>query len=182
MSFSSVPLPTVLWICLFSPFSSVSFWSCILKLQYLVLTHLGLLHLLHRMTLLLLGSILGSWFESTPGVGDGQGGLACCNSWGCKKSDMTEWPNWTDELHWTSQVAQQLKKNPSAVQVMRVPSLGSGRSPGGENGNPLQYSCEENPMGRGAWWATVCRVAKSWTQLSTWITIYMYGFQFSSVA
>ena len=34
------------------------------------------------------------------------------------------------------------------------------------NGNPLQYSCLENPMDRGAWWATVYRVAKSQTQLS----------------
>ena len=33
--------------------------------------------------------------------------------------------------------------------------LGSGRSPGEGNGNPLQYSCLENPMDRGAWWATV---------------------------
>ena len=33
------------------------------------------------------------------------------------------------------------------------------------NGNPLQYSCLENPVGRGAWWATVHRVAQSWTQL-----------------
>ena len=32
----------------------------------------------------------GHEFESTPGVGDGQGGLACCNSWGCKESDTTE--------------------------------------------------------------------------------------------
>ena len=32
---------------------------------------------------------------------------------------------------------------------------GSGRSPGGGNGNPLQYSCQDNPMDRGAWWATV---------------------------
>ena len=32
----------------------------------------------------------------TPGVGDGQGGLACCDSWGCKESDMTEWLNWTE--------------------------------------------------------------------------------------
>ena len=39
----------------------------------------------------------------------------------------------------------------------------SGRSPGGGNGNPLQYSCLENPMDRGAWQATVHRVAKSWT-------------------
>ena len=37
---------------------------------------------------------------------------------------------------------------------------GSGRSPGEGNGNPLQYSCLENPMDRGAWRATVYRVAK----------------------
>ena len=43
---------------------------------------------------------------------------------------------------------------------------GSGRSSGEGNGNPLQYFCLENPMGRGTWWATVHRVAKSWTQLS----------------
>ena len=44
----------------------------------------------------------------------------------------------------------------------------SGRSPGRGNDNPLQYSCLENPMNRGAWWATVRGVAKSWTQLSDW--------------
>ena len=43
--------------------------------------------------------------------------------------------------------------------------LGLGRAPGGGNGNPLQYSCLENPMDRGAWRATVHGVAKSWTQL-----------------
>ena len=43
---------------------------------------------------------------------------------------------------------------------------GSGRSPGEGNGKPLQYSCLENPMDGGARWATVHRVAKSWTQLS----------------
>ena len=43
---------------------------------------------------------------------------------------------------------------------------GSGRSPGEGNGKPLQYSCLENPMDGGAWWATVHRVAKSQTQLS----------------
>ena len=42
---------------------------------------------------------------------------------------------------------------------------GSGRSPGGGNGNPLQYSCLENSLDRGAWWATVNRVAHSWTRL-----------------
>ena len=43
---------------------------------------------------------------------------------------------------------------------------GSRRSPGEGNGNPLQYSCLENPMDRGAWQVTVSEVAKSWTQLS----------------
>ena len=43
---------------------------------------------------------------------------------------------------------------------------GSGRSPGGGNGNPLQYSCLEHPMDRGAWWAKVHGVTKSQTQLS----------------
>ena len=38
--------------------------------------------------------------------------------------------------------------------------LGSGRSPGEGNGNPLQYSCLENPMGRGAWWAMIHGVPK----------------------
>ena len=44
--------------------------------------------------------------------------------------------------------------------------LGLGRSPGKGNGNPLQYSCLENPTDRGAWRATVHGVAKSRTQLS----------------
>ena len=43
---------------------------------------------------------------------------------------------------------------------------GSGKSPGEGNGSPLQYSSLENPKDRGAWWATVRRVAKSWTCLS----------------
>ena len=45
-------------------------------------------------------------------------------------------------------------------------SPGSGRYPGEENGNPLQYSCLENSMDRGAWQATVCGVAKSHARLS----------------
>ena len=43
---------------------------------------------------------------------------------------------------------------------------GSGRSPGGGNSNPFQYSSLENSMGRGAWWATIHGVAKSQTGLS----------------
>ena len=42
----------------------------------------------------------GHEFEWTPGVGDGQGGLACCNSWGRKESDMTEPLNWTESSCW----------------------------------------------------------------------------------
>ena len=49
----------------------------------------------------------------------------------------------------------------NAGDIRAVRSIhGSGRSPGGGHGNPLQYSCLENPMDRGAWWATVCGVAK----------------------
>ena len=43
--------------------------------------------------------------------------------------------------------------------------LGSGRPPGGGHGSPLQHSCLENPMDRGAWRAEVHRVAQSWMQL-----------------
>ena len=48
-----------------------------------------------------------------------------------------------------------------AVDSGSIPGLG--RSPGEGNGNPLQYSCLENPTDRGAWWATVQGVMKSWT-------------------
>ena len=47
---------------------------------------------------------------------------------------------------------------------MKVQSLGH-EAPLGRHGKPLQYSCLENPMDRGAWWATVHKVAKSWTRL-----------------
>ena len=49
----------------------------------------------------------------------------------------------------------------SAGDTGLIPGLG--RSPGGGRDNPLQYSCLENPMDRGAWWATVHKFAKSQT-------------------
>ena len=49
----------------------------------------------------------GQEFGWTPGVGDGQGGLACCDSWGHKELDTTEWLNWT-ELNWTFTLIQLL--------------------------------------------------------------------------
>ena len=67
-----------------------------------------------------------------------------------------------------SQVALAVKTPPAnAGDVRDAGSMsGSGRSPGGQNGNPLQYSCLENPMDRGAWRAIVHKVAKSRTQLN----------------
>ena len=68
---------------------------------------------------------------------------------------------------WASQVALVVKNLPANTGDVRDKSSipGSGRSSGGGHGNPLQYSCLENPMDRGAWWATVHRVPKSKTQL-----------------
>ena len=52
---------------------------------------------------------------------------------------------------------------------------GSGRSPGEGNGNPLQYSCLENPMDGGTWWAIVHGVPKS----QTWMSDFTFTFNFS---
>ena len=66
----------------------------------------------------------------------------------------------------------------SACSVGYLGSIpGSGRSPGEGNGNPLQYSCLENPMDGGAWWATVHGVAKSRTRLSD--LTFTFTFQFT---
>ena len=63
----------------------------------------------------------------------------------------------------------------SAYNVGDLGSIpGSGRSPGEGNGNPLQYSCLENPIDRGAWWAAVHGVAKSRTQLSDFTSLYFF--------
>ena len=69
-----------------------------------------------------------------------------------------------------TQVALVVKNPPAdAGDVRDTGSIpGSGRSPGGEHGSPLQYSCLENPMDRGAWQATVHGVTKSraWTEVT----------------
>ena len=69
---------------------------------------------------------------------------------------------------WASQVAQRVKNLPAVLEmqadVSLIPKLV--RFPGGGYGNPLQYSCLENPMDRGIWWATVHGVTKSQTQLN----------------
>ena len=66
---------------------------------------------------------------------------------------------------WASQVALVVKNMPAKAGHVREMGLilELGRSPGGGNGNPIQYSCLENPMERGAWWATVHSVTHNWT-------------------
>ena len=67
-----------------------------------------------------------------------------------------------------SQAALVVKNPPASAGDIRdagsIPE--SGGSPGGGHGDPLQYSCLENPMDGGAWRATVHGVTKSWTRLS----------------
>ena len=73
-------------------------------------------------------------------------------------------------------VAQRLKCLPvSACNAGDLGSIpGSRRSPGEGNGNPLQYSCLENPMDRGAWWAAVHGFTKSRTRLSDLMYVCIY--------
>ena len=88
---------------------------------------------------------------------------------------------------WASQVALVVKNSPAKAGDIRdsdlIPRLG--RSPGAGHGNPLQYSCLENPTYRGAWWATVYAVAQSGTWLkrlsmhTQWIFSFFHFFYFS---
>ena len=72
-----------------------------------------------------------------------------------------------------SQVALVVKNPQANAGDIRVASSipGLGRYPAGGHGNPLQYSCLENPTDRGAWWATIHRVAKSQTRLK-WLSTH----------
>ena len=94
-----------------------------------------------------------------PGESHGQRSLVGYSPWGCKESDMTE------QLNSDIKVVLVVKSRP--VDAGRLRDAGSiprsRRSPGGGHGNPLQYSCLENPMDKEAWWATVHGVAKSQT-------------------
>ena len=78
--------------------------------------------------------------------------------------------------HGTSHVALVVKNLLSNAGDIRNAGLipGSGRFPGEGNGNPLQYSCLENPMERGAWRAIVHRVTKSWTRLKQLNTAHLH--------
>ena len=67
------------------------------------------------------------------------------------------------DLPWASQVVLVVKNLPANTGDKALVQSLLGRSPGGGNGNALQYFCLENPMDKGAWQTTVHRVAKSWT-------------------
>ena len=64
----------------------------------------------------------------------------------------------------------EVKASACNADLGSIPGLGG--SPGEGNGNPLQYSCLENPMDGGAWWATVHGVTKSQTQLSDFFHVF----------
>ena len=77
------------------------------------------------------------------------------------KSELIDWFFVLDKVHPDFPGGSEVNANASACNAGNLGSIpGLGRSPGEGNGNPLQYSCLENPMGRGAWWATVHGVAK----------------------
>ena len=87
------------------------------------------------------------------------------NSMDCTVHGVAKSQTWLSDFHFPGgSVVKNLPVN--ARDAGLIPGLR--KSPGEENGNPFQYSCLENPMDRGAWWATVHRAAKSWTQLNDW--------------
>ena len=104
----------------------------------------------------------GHRFGWTLGVGDGQGGLACCSSWGCNKSVMTEWLNWINHKYLCKKKKEKIRQH-RLYSFSTFPLL---LTNGEGHGNRLQYSCLENPTDRGSWRATVHGVAQSWTRLS----------------
>ena len=73
--------------------------------------------------------------------------------------------SWTQLSNWTKQWRVSLPVQ--EMQDTGVQSLGREDPPGVKNGNPLQHSCLENPVDRGTWWATICKIPKSWSWLST---------------
>ena len=109
----------------------------------------------------------GHEFEQTPGVGEGQGRWhAVVHGVAKIQTQLSKWT--TVCVAWTAAQVALVVKNPLAsagdiINVRLIPGLQ--KCPGGGHSNPLQYFCLENSMDRGAWQATLHRVAKSWTWL-----------------
>ena len=91
------------------------------------------------------------------------------NQLSCQTEVVVIYNETVESVDWT-RVVLAVKSLPASVgdarEVSSIP--GSGRSPEDGNGNPLQYSCLENFMDRGAWWAIVHGVEKSWAWQSDW--------------
>ena len=88
---------------------------------------------------------------------------------GGPQTPISVWKKWHDPLVGFPSGSEVKASACKAGDLGSIP--GSGRSPGEGNGNPLQYSCLENPMDRGAWWVTVHGVAKSRTWLSDFTSL-----------
>ena len=129
--------------------------GCILVCYHLVFhyfSHLSICTLVKQATAILLPGKFHEWRS-----------LVGYSPQGHKESDTTE------QLHTIPPrgfPGGSVVSNPPASAGDEGSMPGTGRSPGGGNGHPLQYSYLGNPMDRGAWWAAVHGVAKSRTQLS----------------
>ena len=83
------------------------------------------------------------------------------------------YPTWLATHYWNCRHLDWSEVKASACNAGDLGLIpGLGRSPGEGNGNPLQYSCLENPMNRGAWWAIVHGVTKSRTRLSDFTSLH----------
>ena len=110
-----------------------------------------------------------------PGESHGQRSLVGYSPWDCRvrhdwatNTFFSLFINWVLRFSWASLVVRVVKNLLANAEDSSILGsiLDSGRSAGGGNGNPLKYSCLENPMDGGAWWATVHGVAKNQTWLS----------------
>ena len=82
----------------------------------------------------------GHEFKQSPGVGDGQGSLACCSPWGHKESDTIERLNWTEQNNWGCFPGSSVVKNPPA-NAGDMSSIPGSEDPLEEEMATLQYSC-----------------------------------------
>ena len=119
----------------------------------------------------------GHEFGQTLGDGKGQKSLTCCSPWGCKEWDTTWWLKNSNlrqspyfKVIWL--ISLNVSANGSVVKNLPAGDAGSipglGRSPGEGNGYPLQYSCLENSMDRGAWRVIVHGFTKSGLDCTVW--------------
>ena len=109
-----------------------------------------------------LDGITNSMDMNLGNVGDSeQGSLECCSPRGHKQSDITEQQH---KMMGFLGGSDGKESTCNAGNTSSIPILG--RFPREGNGNPLLHSCLDNPMSRGAWWATVHGVTKNWTWLS----------------